>query len=132
MSNSTITNSLIVETPRGPSIAGSRITIYSIMDFFKDDYWTKERILEVMPRITAEQLDAVYEYVEQHREEVEREYERILQREAVARAESERIMRERTPDLFDISPEELRRRLLQKLEEKNKARSAHNGNHPPH
>ncbi len=125
---STTTNSLIVETPRGPSIAGSRITIYSIMDSIKAG-WSKEEILQVMSRVTAEQLDAVYEYIEQHREEVEQEYERIVQREELARAESERIMRERTPDLFDISPEELRRRLLQKLEAKNQARSAQNGNH---
>ena len=36
-------------------------------------------------QITGEQLDAVIEYIEQHREEVERNYERILQREAEQR-----------------------------------------------
>ncbi len=128
MSNTTTTNSLVVETPRGPSIAGTRITVYSIMDSIKAG-WSREEILQVMSRVTAEQLDAVYKYIEQHREEVESEYERILQREAAARAESERIMRERTPDLFDLSPEELRRRLLQKLEEKKKATQTQNGNH---
>jgi len=128
MNTTTTASPLIVETPRGPSIAGTRITIYSIMDSIKAG-WSSEEILQVMPRVTAEQLDAVYEYIEQHREEVERAYERILRRSAEARAESERIMRERTPDLFDLPPEELRRRLLQKLEEKKRALQTQNGNH---
>jgi uncharacterized protein (DUF433 family) len=130
MSETTNANPLIVETPRGPSIAGTRVTVYSVMDFFKKNR-SREYILRRMPMITAEQLDAVYDYVEQHREEVELAYERILRRSEEARAESERIMRERTPDLFDLSPEELRRRLLQKLEEKQGAPRSQNGNHDP-
>ena len=86
--SATTTNALIVETPRGPSIAGTRITVYSAMDLIKAN-WSKEDILQFMP-ITAEQLDAVYEYVEQHRDEVEQEYEDILRREAEARAQSEK------------------------------------------
>ena len=38
MSAITTTNSLIVETPRGPSIAGTRITVYSVMDYIEIDY----------------------------------------------------------------------------------------------
>lgn len=53
-----------------------------------------------------EQLDAVYEYIDLHREEVEAEYARILQREAEARAESERIFRERSPYPPDMPWEE--------------------------
>jgi uncharacterized protein (DUF433 family) len=130
MSETTTNNSLVVETPRGPSIAGTRITVYSMMDYIKAQ-WSKEEILQVTPRITAEQLDAVYEYIEQHRDAVEQEYERILRREAAERAEAEKFMRERTPDLFDIPPEELRRRLIRRLEEKQKALQAQNGNHDP-
>jgi uncharacterized protein (DUF433 family) len=117
--NTTTTEALIVETPRGPSIAGTRITVYSVMDLIKAG--RSKRYIEQMMLLTPEQVDAVFEYVEQHREAVEEAYERILRREAEARAESERIMRERAPYLFELPPEELREFLIRKLEAKKKA-----------
>ena len=57
----TTTNSLIVETPRGPSIAGTRITVYSVMDYIKANR-SKEYILQFL-RVTPEQLDAAFEYI---------------------------------------------------------------------
>ncbi len=127
--STTTTNALIVETSRGPSIAGTRITVYSVMDYIKGNR-SKEYIAQMM-LITPEQVEAVYEYVEQHRAEVEEAYERILRREATARAESEKIMRERAPYLFELTPEELRQFLIQKLEAKKNAAQAPDGNHDP-
>lgn len=127
--NTTTTEARIVETPRGPSLAGTRITVYSVMDYIK--VGRGKRYIEQIMLLTPEQVDAVFEYVEQHREEVEAEYEKILRREAEARAESERMMRERAPHLFNLSPEELRQYLIQKLEAGKKAAHANNGNHPP-
>lgn len=121
------TNPLIEITPRGPSVAGTRITVYSVMDLIKANR-SREYITQMMP-LTLAQVDAVFEYVEQHREEVEAAYARILEREAVKRAEAELIMRERTPWLFDIAPEERHRRLLQRAEELRQAEQARNGNH---
>ena len=117
MSTTTTTNALIVETPRGPSIAGTRITVYSIMDSIKAG-WSKEEILQVMTRVTAAQLDAVYEYIEQHREEVEQAYARILQREAAERAYYEERNRGRAPFPPDMPLEERRQIMIRKLEER--------------
>lgn len=125
------TNELIVETPRGPSIAGTRITVYSIMDFFKNNR-SKEYILQRMPMITAEQLDAVYDYVEQHRAEVEQDYARILRRSAEAQAESARIMRERSPFPPDMPWKERRKLMIQKLEAMQEAAPSQHGNHDSH
>ncbi len=119
------TNELIVETPRGPSIAGTRITVYSVMDFIKDN-WSRDSILQVMT-ITAEQLDAVYEYVERHKAEVEQEYERILRRETEARAEAEKIRRERSPFPPELPWAEKRRLMRQKIAAM-KAMQTTNGN----
>jgi len=69
--NTTAVNSLIVETPRGPSIAGTRITIYAVKGYLKGD-WSRHFIKQMLG-ITDEQLDAVLEYIAQHREEVERD-----------------------------------------------------------
>ncbi len=123
----TTTEALIVETPRGPSLAGTRITVYSVMDYIKAG--RSKYYIEQIMMLTPEQVEAVFAYVERHREAVEAEYERILQREAIARAESEKILRERMPYLYELSPEELRQHLIQKLEARKKAAQTQNGNH---
>jgi uncharacterized protein (DUF433 family) len=125
--NTTTTEALIVETSRGPSLAGTRITVYSVMDYIKAGR-SKYYIGQIM-ELTREQVDAVFDYVEAHRESVEAEYAHILQREAVARAESEKVLRERMPHLFEMSPEELRQHLIQKLAAKKQAAREQNGNH---
>lgn len=121
------TEALIVETPRGPSLAGTRITVYSVMDYIKAG--RSKRYIEQIMLLTPEQVDAVFEYVEAHREAVEAEYERILQREAIARAESERIMRERSPFPPDMPLEEKRKLMIQHLEAKQRAAQERSGNH---
>jgi uncharacterized protein (DUF433 family) len=128
--NTTETEALIVETPRGPSLAGTRITVYSVMDLIKAG--RTRRYIAHMMLLTPEQVDAVFAYVEEHREEVEAAYERILQREAIARAESERIMRERSPYPPDMPWEEKRKLMIQKLEARKKAEQEQNGNHDSH
>ena len=125
MSAITTANSLIVETPRGPSIAGTRITVYSVMDYIKANR-SKEYILQFL-RVTPEQLDAAFEYIEQHREEVERNYERILRRSKELRERYERIFRERSPYPPDMPWEEKRELLNRKFEAKKRAAQANNG-----
>src|SRR5437016_674272 len=83
----TATNqALIVETPHGPSLAGTRITVYSVMDYLKGN-WSRNFIKRIM-LISDEQLDAVLAYVAAHQEEVEQAYARILRREAERRAQA--------------------------------------------
>ncbi|MGH9802540.1 MAG: DUF433 domain-containing protein [Blastocatellia bacterium] len=122
----TTTNPLIEILPRGPSIAGTRITVYSVMDSIKANC-SKEEILAHLPRISSEQLDAVYEYIEQHREEVEAEYALILQNEAEARVEAERIFRERSPFPPDMPWEEKHKIMIKRAQEMNKALQSQNG-----
>lgn len=127
MSIVTTTNELIVETPRGPSIAGTRITVYAVMDYVKENR-SKDYILRFL-RVLPEQLDAALEYIEQHRDEVERVYARILQREAEERAYYEERNRGRSPFPPDMPMEERRKLMLEKLEQMKQAAGANNGNH---
>ena len=130
MSTMTAVIPLIEETPRGPSIAGTRITIYSVMDYIKNNR-SREYILEMLPMITAEQLDAVYEYIEQHREEVERDYARILRRSEELQERYKKIQLERSPFPPGISDEEKRKLMLQRIAEMKAAAQTNNDHHNP-
>jgi uncharacterized protein (DUF433 family) len=110
----TAAKQLIEETPRGPSIAGTRITVYSVMDYIKGNR-SKEYILEMMPSITAEELDAVYDYIEQHRDAVEEEYAQILRRSAGRQEEARQKWLARAPYPPDLPEEERRKRIAQRI-----------------
>lgn len=127
----TATNqALIIETPRGPSFAGTRLTIYDLMDYLKSN-WSRNFITQIM-QISGEQLDAALAYIEAHRAEVEQEYAAILQREEKLRAHYEKIYWERSRFTPDTPLAERRRVLLQIIEAKQQAAQsspANNGNH---
>ena len=94
MSNVSTTTPLIVETSRGPCIAGRRTTIYVILEHFKsglDREFIKQHLL-----LSDEQLDAALEYIEQHRGEVERDYAEIVRRSEENRERYETLYRERS------------------------------------
>ena len=118
---------LIVETPRGPSFAGTRLTIYDLMDYLKAE-WRRDDITQIMS-ITDEQLDAALTYIAAHGVKVERDYAEILRYMEELRVHYDKIYWERSRFTPDTPPEERRRVLLQVLEERKKAAQASNGNH---
>ncbi len=126
MNAETTKTALIVETPRGPSLVGTRITVYSVMDYIKGG-WSRFFIRQIM-NLTDEQLDAVYKYIEQHKEEVERDYARIVARSKELRAYYEEQNRHRSPFPPDMPMEERKKLMLQKLEQMKKAAEADNEN----
>ena len=69
----------IINRGRGPEIEGTRITVYDIWDYAKQN-WHRDKIA-VWLRISSMQVAAALEYIEQHKEEVLAEYEKILERE---------------------------------------------------
>jgi len=70
----------IIDRGRGPEIAGSRITVYDVMDYHKEG-WQPIDIARLF-RLTTEQIEIAIEYIEQHKEEVMEVYKRILERDA--------------------------------------------------
>jgi len=75
--NITIQN-VIVKTGRGLTIAGTRITLYSIMDYIKAD-WPPKLIKDLFD-LTAEQISGVLTYIRANRAQVESEYQIVLQK----------------------------------------------------
>lgn len=69
--------SLIIRTERGLTIAGTRITLYDVMDYVSAQYPPK--FIRAMLSLTDEQVNAALSYIKAHRAEVEAEYQTILQ-----------------------------------------------------
>jgi uncharacterized protein (DUF433 family) len=67
---------IVVRNSRGLSIAGTRITLYDILDYLKQD-WSPQWI-QTWFDLSDHQIQAVMDYIEQHREEVEAEYQEVL------------------------------------------------------
>jgi uncharacterized protein (DUF433 family) len=70
----------IIDRGRGPEIAGTRITVYDVLDYHKNG-WHRDRIASLF-RISSRQVEAAIRYIEEHRDEVMQAYERILARHA--------------------------------------------------
>lgn len=73
----------IINRGRGPEIKGTRITVYTILDYVKLG-WHHSRIAADL-RISSDQVLAAMQYIEEHKEEVMAAYQRILERSANAR-----------------------------------------------
>jgi uncharacterized protein (DUF433 family) len=70
--------STIVHRGRGPEIAGTRITVYDVMDYLKHG-WPRDRIAALF-RLSSRDIQAAIDYIQQHRGQVEAEYQSILNR----------------------------------------------------
>lgn len=66
----------IIRTERGLTIAGTRITIYDIMDYVTDQYPPK--FIRGLFELTEEQINAALAYIEANRASVEVEYQLVL------------------------------------------------------
>ncbi|MEG4996959.1 DUF433 domain-containing protein [Microcoleus sp. B4-D4] len=66
----------IIRTERGLTVAGTRITIYDIMDYVTAQYPPK--FIRGLFDLTEAQINAALAYIEQNRADVEAEYQMVL------------------------------------------------------
>jgi uncharacterized protein (DUF433 family) len=78
MTNKSNEQGVIIRTERGLTVAGTRITVYDIMDYLKQEY-PRKYIRDIFD-FTDEQVDAILAYIETNREAVEEEYQEILRK----------------------------------------------------
>lgn len=71
---------VIIERGRGPEIAGTRITVYDIMDYLRMD-WHHTAIASWL-RLSSRQVLCAIQYIDEHKEELTKEYQKILDRAA--------------------------------------------------
>jgi uncharacterized protein (DUF433 family) len=76
----TMLEAKIIDRGRGPEIAGSRITVFDILDYLKTGWPTGE--IARLFHLTTAQVDVAVRYIEEHRGEVMADYEEMLARDA--------------------------------------------------
>jgi uncharacterized protein (DUF433 family) len=70
----------IIDRGRGPEVAGTRITVYDVLDYHKSG-WHRDMIADTL-ELSSQQVEVAIRYIEQHRDEVMEVYNRILARDA--------------------------------------------------
>ncbi len=93
---------VIRRSDRGLCVAGTRITLYTIMDYIKAD-WPEKLIRDVM-ELTDEQIKGVMEYINSHRQEFEAEYDEVVKDAEADRKYWEERNRERFERIAKAGP----------------------------
>jgi uncharacterized protein (DUF433 family) len=70
----------IIDRGRGPEVAGTRITVYDVLDYHKLG-WHRD-LIAVTLSLSSRQVEAAIRYIEEHRDEVMTDYEEMLARDA--------------------------------------------------
>lgn len=111
-----VLNQTIVRTERGLTIAGTRITIYQLMDYLKADQPIPQ--IKEMFRLSDEQMNGVLEYLAQHPQEVEDEYQEVLQQAEASRVYWEERNRERFQTTSKLPPSPGKEALYERLKQR--------------
>ena len=114
--------SSIIRTERGLTIAGTRITLYDVMDYLKAQYPPK--FIRDAFNLTDEQIHAALSYIEAHQTEVEAEYQEILKTAEENRQYWEEHNRERFARIAAASPRPEYEAARAKLQERRAQREA--------
>ncbi|MGE3538788.1 MAG: DUF433 domain-containing protein [Candidatus Tectimicrobiota bacterium] len=69
----------IIHRGRGPEIEGTRITVYDVLDYAKQG-WHRDRIAALF-RLSARDIQAALDYIDQHQDDVLASYQRICARQ---------------------------------------------------
>jgi len=73
-----MTEAKIIKIGRNPRIAGTRITVYTILEYVLAD-WRPDDIAFWLD-LRRDQVEAAIRYIEEHKQEVTAEYEQIMDR----------------------------------------------------
>ncbi|MGO9471460.1 MAG: DUF433 domain-containing protein [Isosphaeraceae bacterium] len=68
----------IIKSGRGPEIAGTRITVYDVLEYHTAG-WHRDMIADTL-ELSSGQVEVAIRYIEDHREEVMAAYEKNMER----------------------------------------------------
>jgi uncharacterized protein (DUF433 family) len=115
---------LIIRTERGLMIAGTRTSLYDVMDFLKAQYPLK--LIRDKFSLTNAQINAALSYIETNRPQIEAEYQEVLQNREEIRQYWEEHNRERFARIAAMPHKPGQEVIWAKLEEQKARRIADN------
>ncbi len=92
----------IIRTERGLTIAGTRITLYDVMDYLIAQY--PPHLIQGLFDLTEPQIKAAIDYIEAHRLAVEAEYAQVVKEAEALRQYYEAQNRERVTRIATLPP----------------------------
>ncbi|GBE92542.1 DUF433 domain-containing protein [Nostoc cycadae] len=104
----------IIRTERGLTIAGTRITLYDVIDYLKAQYPPK--LIREKLGLNDEQINSALAYIETHHIEVEAEYQECLQTAEEIRQYWEERNREHFAKIAAMPPKSGQEALRAKLQ----------------
>ncbi len=105
----------IIRTERGLTIAGTRITLYDVMDYLKAEYPTK--LIREKLGLNDKQINLALIYIKEHHVEVEAEYQKCLRTAVEIRQYWEERNRERFAKIAAMSSKPGQEALRAKLQD---------------
>lgn len=105
----------VIRTERGLMIAGTRITLYDVMDYVTAQYPPK--FIRGLFNLTNEQIADALAYIETHRAEVETEYKIVLREAEEIQQYWEERNRERFAQIAKLPPPLGREAAWEKLQQ---------------
>lgn len=113
---------LIIRTERGLTIAGTRTSLYDVIDLLKAQYPPK--LIRNKFNLTDEQINAALSYFETNKTQVEAEYQEVLQNREEIRQYWEERNREHFARIAAMPHKPGQEALWAKLEEQKARRNA--------
>ena len=112
----------ITLTERGLTISGTRITLYQIMDYIHTGY--PRHLIRHQFYLTDEQFDGAMSYIDTHYEEVESEYQIVLQQAEEIQDYWQEKNKERLANISKLPPKPEYASAWQKLQARKAKRVA--------
>lgn len=113
MAATSTTTPTVIRTERGLTIAGTRITLYDVMDYIATD-WPPKLIRDRL-NLTDQQITDTMDYIAAHRAEVEADYQEVLQEARANQQYWEERNRERFAQIAALPPKLGQEALRDKL-----------------
>lgn len=107
------TTPTVIRTERGLTIAGTRITLYDVMDYLTAD-WPPKLIRDRL-NLTDQQIIDVIDFIAAHRAEVDADYQEVLQEAQANRQYWENRNRERFAQIAALPAKPGQEALREKL-----------------
>jgi uncharacterized protein (DUF433 family) len=112
----------IIRTERGLTIAGTRITLYDVMDHLKAQY--PQKFIRDALNLTDEQFRAALSYIDAHQTDVEAEYQEVVKSAEEIRQYWEEHNRERFARIAAAPPRSVYEPVRARLQERKAQREA--------